>query len=318
MRRENARQRITASETAVELRRRIGSKEISPVELLEACIARIERLNPAVNAVTATCYERARAGSRRRGEGGAARGAARPAARPAGRHKGSRRDRRPADDLRLAVLPRLRSRARQRDGGARARGGRRRRRQDQRAGVRRRRQFPQCRVGRDRQSLRSRRSIPAARRAGRPWRSQRECCPCARARTPAGRSASRRRNAASSASAPRPVSCRWSGARSAGRRSRWSGRWAARSRTPACCSRRRRRWTTAIRSPIRSMGARSRRPSRATRARCASRIPRISACARSTPRYARCSATGSRPCGTVSGPATRSLSISARPTAAST
>ena len=48
------------SETAVELRRRIGSKEISPVELLEACIARIERLNPAVNAVTATCYERAR------------------------------------------------------------------------------------------------------------------------------------------------------------------------------------------------------------------------------------------------------------------
>src|SRR5688572_28041340 len=48
------------TETAVELRRRIGSKEISPVELLEACIARIERLNPAVNAVTATCYERAR------------------------------------------------------------------------------------------------------------------------------------------------------------------------------------------------------------------------------------------------------------------
>ncbi|HET7159330.1 MAG TPA: amidase family protein, partial [Burkholderiales bacterium] len=46
--------------SAVELRRRIGSKEISPVELLEACIARIERINPAVNAVTAVCYERAR------------------------------------------------------------------------------------------------------------------------------------------------------------------------------------------------------------------------------------------------------------------
>ena len=46
--------------SAVELRRRIGSKEISPVELLDACIARIERLNPAVNAVTAVCYERAR------------------------------------------------------------------------------------------------------------------------------------------------------------------------------------------------------------------------------------------------------------------
>jgi len=46
--------------SAVELRRRIGSKAISPVELLEACIARIERLNPAINAITATCYDRAR------------------------------------------------------------------------------------------------------------------------------------------------------------------------------------------------------------------------------------------------------------------
>ena len=46
--------------TAVELRRAIGAKEISPVELLDACIDRIGRLNPAVNAVTATCYERAR------------------------------------------------------------------------------------------------------------------------------------------------------------------------------------------------------------------------------------------------------------------
>jgi amidase len=49
---------------AVELRRRIGSKEISPVELLEACIARIEEINPAVNAITATCYDRARAEAR--------------------------------------------------------------------------------------------------------------------------------------------------------------------------------------------------------------------------------------------------------------
>lgn len=47
--------------SAVELRRRIGTKEISPVELVEASIARIERLNPAVNAITATAYPRARA-----------------------------------------------------------------------------------------------------------------------------------------------------------------------------------------------------------------------------------------------------------------
>jgi amidase len=46
--------------TAVELRRRIGAKAISPVELLEACIGRIERLNPAINAMAATCYDRAR------------------------------------------------------------------------------------------------------------------------------------------------------------------------------------------------------------------------------------------------------------------
>lgn len=47
------------SRSAVELRRLIGSRALSPVELLEACIERIEAVNPRVNAVTATCYERA-------------------------------------------------------------------------------------------------------------------------------------------------------------------------------------------------------------------------------------------------------------------
>src|SRR5436853_1000401 len=46
--------------SSVEMRRRIGSKEISPVELLEAAIARIEALNPAVNAIVATDFVRAR------------------------------------------------------------------------------------------------------------------------------------------------------------------------------------------------------------------------------------------------------------------
>src|SRR5258708_661304 len=45
---------------AVELRRQIGSKEISPVELLESCLKRIEQVNPALNAVTATCIDRAK------------------------------------------------------------------------------------------------------------------------------------------------------------------------------------------------------------------------------------------------------------------
>lgn len=46
--------------SAVEMRRRIGTKEISPVELLDACLERIEEVNPAVNAVTAMCVARAR------------------------------------------------------------------------------------------------------------------------------------------------------------------------------------------------------------------------------------------------------------------
>ena len=47
--------------SAVELRALIRSKELSPVELMDACIARIEALNPHINAVTATDFERARA-----------------------------------------------------------------------------------------------------------------------------------------------------------------------------------------------------------------------------------------------------------------
>ena len=46
--------------SSVELRRRIGTKDISPVELLDACIARIDAVNPAVNAIAATDYARAR------------------------------------------------------------------------------------------------------------------------------------------------------------------------------------------------------------------------------------------------------------------
>src|SRR5689334_5351030 len=50
--------------SAVELRRLIGSRQISPVELMDACIARIESLNPAVNAIAATDFDRAREAAR--------------------------------------------------------------------------------------------------------------------------------------------------------------------------------------------------------------------------------------------------------------
>lgn len=45
---------------ATELRHMIAARDISPVELLDACIERIEAVNPFVNAVTATCFGRAR------------------------------------------------------------------------------------------------------------------------------------------------------------------------------------------------------------------------------------------------------------------
>ena len=50
--------------SAVELRRLIGSRQLSPVELLDACITRIERFNPAVNAICATDFTRAREAAR--------------------------------------------------------------------------------------------------------------------------------------------------------------------------------------------------------------------------------------------------------------
>lgn len=49
---------------AFELRRLIGARQVSPVELLDACIDRIEAINPYVNAVTATAFDRARGEAR--------------------------------------------------------------------------------------------------------------------------------------------------------------------------------------------------------------------------------------------------------------
>lgn len=46
--------------SAAQLRQMIAHRNISPVELLDACIAQIDKVNPYINAVTATCFERAR------------------------------------------------------------------------------------------------------------------------------------------------------------------------------------------------------------------------------------------------------------------
>ncbi len=46
--------------TAIEARRLIGTRELSPRELLASCIERIERVDPAVNAMVIRAFERAR------------------------------------------------------------------------------------------------------------------------------------------------------------------------------------------------------------------------------------------------------------------
>ena len=45
---------------AFEARRLIGSCDLSPLELLESCIKRITEVNPVVNAIVSTCFDRAR------------------------------------------------------------------------------------------------------------------------------------------------------------------------------------------------------------------------------------------------------------------
>ena len=50
--------------SALELRRLIGTKQLSPVELLASCRARVERVDGALNAFVATCWERAAAEAR--------------------------------------------------------------------------------------------------------------------------------------------------------------------------------------------------------------------------------------------------------------
>jgi amidase len=49
---------------ALELRALIGARQISPVELLASCRARIERVNGALNAFVATCWDRAESEAR--------------------------------------------------------------------------------------------------------------------------------------------------------------------------------------------------------------------------------------------------------------
>ncbi len=55
---------IPAELTAVEARRLIGARELSPVELVDSCIAQIERIDPAVNAMVVRADAQARRDAR--------------------------------------------------------------------------------------------------------------------------------------------------------------------------------------------------------------------------------------------------------------
>ena len=132
--------------TAVELRRRIGRKDISPVELLEATIARIEALNPLLNAICATAYERARREARA-AERAVRRRGARCSARAPDRHQGPARDGGAAHHLRLAALSRPHPGAGLRHGGEHAPGWRHRACQVQCSRVRGRRRTREIQCG---------------------------------------------------------------------------------------------------------------------------------------------------------------------------
>ena len=46
--------------SAVDARALIGSRKLSPVELLDSCLKQIEELDPALNAFPIRCFDRAR------------------------------------------------------------------------------------------------------------------------------------------------------------------------------------------------------------------------------------------------------------------
>ena len=93
--------------TAVEARRLIGQKRLAPTDLLESCIARIEAVDHAVNAILARDFAAARAAAQPcRSSRCPWRSAAR-AARPADRHQGPGGRRGPAHHPWQLDLPRL-------------------------------------------------------------------------------------------------------------------------------------------------------------------------------------------------------------------
>ena len=141
--------------SAVELVRLMRQKQVSARDVMAAHLARIERVNPKVNAIVTLVAERAMADAARADEQLAARRRGGRASRAAGRAQGSRGHGRHPHDARLAVLSRQRAddATRSSSRGIRAAGADHAR-QDEHAGVRRRVADVQHGLRRDAQSVR--------------------------------------------------------------------------------------------------------------------------------------------------------------------
>ena len=269
--------------TAVELRRRIGTKEISPVELLEACLDAHRGTQSGGQCHDCDVGE-ARA---QRGEGGRRRRRVAASSSPLlhGLPTGIKdldETEGPAHHLRLAALSRLRAGARcamvasVREAGAIVVG---------------KTNVPEFGAGANSRNpvwgatgnpVQPARSIPAARRAARRWRWPPTCCRSAPAPTPAarlripGRLLRRRGLPPLAGHGGRGTPATGLDA-DLGARARWAARWPI----PACSSPRRSASTTAIRwLPLRAsdrlrraVAGRSRQPARGLDARISAACP---------------------------------------------
>ena len=185
-----------------ELAPRLAAKELSPVEVTEATLARIERLEPKLNAFITVTADSARGrGARRRG-GDHGRRPSRAAARHPGRDQGPVRDPGRRHDLWLAAVRRLGARLRCRRGRAPEARRRGAGRQDQPARARLRLDQRECPLRAGAQPLAAGSSSRAARAAARRRRSPRAWPMPRWAATPAPRSASRPPAATSSGIKP--------------------------------------------------------------------------------------------------------------------
>ena len=221
--------------SARELRRLIAARQVSPVDVVAACLARIEALDPTLHAFI-TVAGRARA---RRRQGGGSRRAARRRARPAAR-RSRRAQRRGVDGghpvhRRVAAVPAIRAVARRDGRGAAAACRGDRHRQDQHAGVRGVAEVEDASAGESVNPWDTTR-ISGASSGGSAAAVAAGMVPLAIGSDGGGSTRIRRRSAASSASSPPRAASRATAA-SATARKEASGRSVAPSPMSPCCNR---------------------------------------------------------------------------------